>query len=420
MVNALTVSPRMLLGVNSGSSSLKVSAFLCTHDSETKVVEGAIEGIGLASGRLWIRNLHDGTQNEQVGTFASSHDALGALWATWKRGQFPAFEAVGHRFVHGGPDYVAPTLVTEHVLTNLATFTPFAPLHLPSAIEAVRAVQKQFPQLPHVVCFDTGFHRNLPAVARRFPLPETLHQAGVHRYGFHGLSYEYVAETLHLAHVERAVVAHLGSGASLVAVRRGASVDTTMGLTPAGGIMMATRSGDLDPGVLLYLLQSQRYDLPQLERLLNRESGLLAVSQQSSDMKILTENYGHNEACTLAVDLFCYHAKKAVGALTAALGGLDLLVFTGGIGERSALVRSQICQGMEFLGIQLDSEKNATSAREISEPASRCRVCVVETDEAKMLVRSTFRLLFSDATSNGEPLSDNGSNHNKLLFNCQF
>jgi acetate kinase len=257
-------------------------------------------------------------------------------------------------------------------------------------------VAARFPALPQAVCFDTAFHRGLPEIARRLALPRALvDAAGIERFGFHGLSYEYVLERLGAAGRGRVVIAHLGNGASMAAVRDGRPVDTTMGLTPAGGFMMGTRTGDLDPGVLLYLMREKGYDAERLDRLVNKESGLLGVSGASADMKTLLEGRERDEAAALAVAMFCYQARKQVGAFAAALGGLDTLVFTGGIGERAAPVRAEICDGLDHLGVRLDPARNAADADPLGAPGGGCAVRVVPTREDLVIARHSRAVLFA-------------------------
>jgi len=288
--------------------------------------------------------LFDGDRCVQGGSVAVAAPATHADAVRAALEQLPAPDAVGHRLVHGGPSLQAPARIDAAVLAALGEAVPFAPLHLPPAIAAIEAVAERHPQLPQVACFDTAFHRTLPEVARRFPLPERIDALGVRRYGFHGLSYEWAISQVGAR--GRVVIAHLGNGASLCAVRDGVSIDTTMGLTPAGGIMSGTRSGDIDPGVLLFLLE--RMPVKEVARLVDRESGLLGVSGATSDMKALLAS--SDPRARLAVEMFCTQVRKAVGALAAALGGLDLLVFTGGIGEHAAPVRERICAGLAHLG----------------------------------------------------------------------
>lgn len=261
----------------------------------------------------------------------------------------PRPKAIGHRIVYGGEVFEKPVLITDEVLKTLNTLIPFSPLHLPVELDLVKRLQKE--KIPQIACFDTSFHQSMPALHKHFSLPKTLWEEGVKKYGFHGLSYEYILLTLgDEAKGKRIIIAHLGSGASMAAVLDGKPIDTTMGFTPAGGLMMGTRSGDLDPGILTYLLREKKYGAKELDDLINHKSGLLGVSDISSDMKDLLSK--KEEGARIAVDLFCYIARKHIGALTAVLGGLDLLVFTGGIGERSEPVRTKICEKLEFLGIQ--------------------------------------------------------------------
>lgn len=329
-----------VLALNCGSSSLKYALF----EGEQRVAGGAVSGIGVAGGHA----THAG----------ALHAALGGL---------PAPDAAGHRLVHGGPDLLAPLRIDDAVVARLRAAVPFAPLHLPSAIAVIEVMARRFPDLPQVACFDTAFHRTLPEPARRLPLPAWIDAQGVRRYGFHGLSYEWAVSQV--GQRGRMVIAHLGNGASMCAVRDGVSVDTTMGLTPAGGLMMGTRSGDLDPGVLVFLLD--KMSRAEIERLVDRESGLLGVSGITSDMKTLLAS--SDPRAKLAVEMFCHHARKAVGALAAVLGGLDTLVFTGGIGEHAAEVRERICAGLTHLG--------------------PFEVRVVAADEERVTARHTARLL---------------------------
>jgi acetate kinase len=287
--------------------------------------------------------------------------------------------------------------VDAQLLAELRRLVAFAPLHLPSAIQGIEAAAARFPGLPQVACFDTAFHRRMPEVAQRFPLARDLWHEGIRRYGFHGLSYEYIVATLGAAAQGRLVIAHLGNGASLAAVLNGQPLDTTMGFTPTGGVMMGTRSGDLDPGVLIHLMRAKGYDAGQLDTLVNHQAGLLGVSGLSPDMKTLLDQRDREPHAAQAVELFCYQLRKHIGALTGALGGLDTLVFTGGIGERAAPVRWEVCRGLAYLGIDLDPQKNALHADVISTPESACTIRVIPTNEDLMTARHTRTLLFSTA-----------------------
>lgn len=300
--------------------------------------------------------------------------------------------AVVHRVVHGGPRYTRATRVDAAVSAELRRLVPLAPLHLPAALAGMEAAGRRWPACPQVACFDTAFHASLPEVARRLPLPAAVLGDEVHRYGFHGLSYAHVMWTLGEAAPPRVVIAHLGSGASLVAVADGRSVDTTMGFTPAGGVPMGTRTGDLDPGVLFYLARARGLTVDELERVCEHESGLQGVGG-SADARELAARAPHDPAAALALELFAYQIRKSIGAFAAVLGGLDLLVFTGGIGEHAAGVRAAACQGLGALGVQLDRARNAASAPVISAEASRCVVRVTAADEEAQMAREARAVL---------------------------
>jgi acetate kinase len=333
-----------------------------------------------------------------VRSFSNGADALDALFDEFSnltvRLRLPHPDAIGHRLVHGGPHHFAPARVTPELIEQLRALIPFAPLHLPVEIEGIEALASRFPERPQVACFDTGFHHQMPEVARRFALPRVLWDQGLWRYGFHGISYEYIMQALGPAAPARIVIAHLGNGASMAAVLKGRSIDTTMGFTPTGGFMMGTRSGDLDPGLMVYLMNHNGYDGRRLERLVNHESGLLGVSAISSDVKTLLEKRAVEPNAALAIEMFCYQVRKQIGALAAVLGGLDLLVFTGGIGERAAAVRLEVCRGLEFLGVALDSERNEAHADTISSTDGKCPVRVIPTNEDLMIARHTRRVIF--------------------------
>ncbi len=307
-------------------------------------------------------------------------------------------DAVGHRVVHGGVKYCQPCLITPEVLLGLDEIVRLAPEHLPHELKAIRAVQQHYAGLPQVACFDTAFHRHMPELAQRYPLVRSLWHEGVRRYGFHGLSYEYIVENLRrVAGAEaadaRVIVAHLGNGASMAAVRGGAGVDTTMGFTPAGGLMMGTRSGDLDPGVLVYLLVEKGRTPATVDYLVNQRSGLIGVSGSSSDVRDLLSREAEDPHAAEAIELYCYLARKHLGALAAVLGGLDTLVFTAGVGTYAPTIRARICRGMEFLGIRLDAERNAANAAVISAADSPATVRVMKTDEESIIARHTWKML---------------------------
>ena len=308
-----------------------------------------------------------------------------------EHGFLSGLAAAGHRLVQGGPRHKEPQRITPEFLSEIEKFAPLDPDHMPAAIRGIQFIAKRFPQLPQVACFDTAFHSSLPEVARMYALPRRLYDQGIFRYGFHGLSYEYVMRELRTLEGElangRVIIAHLGSGASMVAVKQGKSIDTSMGLTPLEGLVMGTRSGDVDPGALLYLLEQGRMSAEQMNRLVNKESGLLGVSGTTGDMKVLLQTMQRDARAAEAVDLFCYRVKKYIGAYAAVLGGLDVLVFAGGIGERAPQVRTRACDGLDFLGIRLDAAGNDASAAIISSQQSRVKVRVIKTNEDRMIVR---------------------------------
>jgi len=389
-----------ILCLNGGSSSLKFAVYLLEGGQagggrELLLGEGAAERIGLAPGRLWLRGRAGDRLADLNANFPDHGAAVHAMFAAFEEHGLPSPAAVGHRLVHGGPDHAAPERVDARLMEALRGLIPLAPLHLPSEIAVIEAVTARLPGLPQAVCFDTAFHRRMPELAQRFPLPRPLWDAGLRRFGFHGLSYEYIVGRLGAAARGRTIIAHLGNGASMVAVRDGQPLDTTMGFTPTGGFMMGTRSGDLDPGVTLYLMRQKGYDAGRLEQLVDHEAGLLGVSGITPDMKTLLERRDREPSAAQAVAMFCYQVRKHIGALTAVLGGLDTLVFTGGIGERAAPVRWEVCQELEHLGIHLDPQQNAAHAATISAPESRCVVRVIPTNEDLMIARHTRAVIFS-------------------------
>ncbi len=383
---------RIILCFNSGSSSVKFALFQCRGQEEILLVRGAVERIGLQAGLLRLRGPTKEILVELNRDFADHNVAIHAALDAMDGQNLPRPEAVGHRVVHGGAERNSPMAVDQGLLADLKKLIAFAPLHLPAEILGIEAVSRRFPGILQVACFDTAFHRRLPEIAQRLPLPRNLWDHGVRKYGFHGLSYEYILDVLGKAAMGRTIIAHLGNGASMAAVRDGQPLDTTMGFTPTGGLMMGTRCGDLDPGVLLYLLREEVQSVAGLEDLVNHQSGLLGVSGISSDMKILLEKRNSDPRATLAVEMFCYHVRKHIGALAAVLEGLETLVFTGGIGEKAAPVRQSVCRGLAYLGVRLDPALNERHAGTISAAGSSCKVLVVPTDEDLMIARHTYNV----------------------------
>jgi len=388
-----------LLTINVGSSSLKAALYrLGPAGAEAVEVRAAVERIGIPDSYLRVADARGTTLLDRSVALPDHTAALDALFAGLQAQHLDeGLRAVGQRVVQGGSQYSAPTLITDEVIGTLRSLVSLDTEHLPQTLSVIEGVRRAYPSLPQVACFDTAFHRQMPRVAQMFALPRDLWEAGVARYGFHGLSYEYVLQELRAldgaAADGRVIVAHLGNGASMAAAHHGVGVDTTMGLTPTGGLVMGTRSGDLDPGVLLYLLESRGLDAAALSRLVNKESGLLGVSGSSADMRDLLEREAADPRAAEAVALFCYQARKFLGALVAALGGLDTLVFTAGIGQRSAVIRERICAGLDYLGLQVDPARNAAHAPIISGEASRVVVRVMPTDEDLMIARHTYRVV---------------------------
>lgn len=385
-----TSSP--VLALNSGSSSLKFGIFTDAEHDVRALYCGSIDGIGSKESRLRIRSFDGAIIAEEMHSSATQPEALRAVGKALAKLHLPPLAAVAHRIVHGGPELREHQRLTPEVLKKLESAAAFAPLHVPVELALIRETQSQFPLVPQVVCFDTAFHRDLPEAAARFALPGNLWATGVRRYGFHGLSCESILHTLGKQILARAVIAHLGNGASITALADGVSVDTSMGLTPTGGIIMGTRTGDLDPGVVVQLVRTAHLAAEQLQELLDKQSGLLGISGISSDMRELHYAAGDAHA-RLAIEMFCRAAKKQVGAFAAVLGGLDLIVFSGGIGEHDAEVRAQICSGLEFLGVSLDAERNAQHSAIISSNSSKVAVRIVGSDEEAQIARHTFALL---------------------------
>jgi acetate kinase len=377
-----------ILSINSGSSSLKLGYFVHRDSGEQAIFAALIDGIGRPKGELQIRDrtgevLHSRTLDLPTSS-QSLHEV--ARWLTGTGADPPV--AIGHRVVHGGPRLNFHQPITAELLNQLEGSIHFAPLHIPQALTLIREAEKEFPGIPQFACFDTAFHRDLPETAARFALPQGLFQEGVRRYGFHGLSFESILQTLGQSPPRRIVIAHLGNGASLAAIHNRCSVDTTMGFTPTGGIPMSTRSGDLDPGVVLYLLRNKEMNGEAVENLLNRHSGLSGLSGGTADMRELeTLADGGNSGAQLAIQVFSGAIRKTIGAFAATLAGLDLLIFTGGIGEHDARLRAAVCAPLSFMGLRLDTKRNDRNERVISVDGAQCEIRVMPSQEDLQIAR---------------------------------
>jgi acetate kinase len=386
-----------VLTINGGSSSIKFALYWAGGQLERRLY-GKVDRIGLPNTNLSFNDLSQ-NQQDSLSIRAADHQSAANVLIDWleERIDFASVKAVGHRVVHG-MKHTGPERITQELLGELYRISPYDPDHLPVEIELIEALQRRYPKLPQVACFDTAFHRTMPRVARLLAVPRRFDAIGIQRYGFHGLSYAYLLEELiriagAKAALRRVIFAHLGNGASLAAVSDGKSIDTSMGFTPAAGIPMGSRPGDLDPGVAWYLMQAENLTPTQFNKLINHESGLLGVSETSSDMRDLIERQASDVRAAEAVDLFCYQVKKWIGAFAAALGGVETLVFSGGIGENASEVRARICDGLGFLGIELEEKHNKANAAVISSDISRVPVRVMRTDEEWMIAKTVCRVL---------------------------
>ena len=389
-----------ILTINSGSSSLKLGIFVPKDGDENALCEALVDGVGKANAKLEVRDAAGKVLHSASPGAIGSQNALREVCA-WLEERFKIKPvAIGHRVVHGGPTLTTHQEITPALIGELRRSVHFAPLHIPAALALIDAAQKIYGGISQYACFDTAFHRTLPEAAARFALPSDLFQEGVRRYGFHGLSYESILHALGSNAPDRIVIAHLGNGASLAAVSRGISVDTTMGLTPTGGIPMGTRAGDLDPGVVLYLLQNKKMSAGEVEQLLNHGSGLLGLSGKTADMRELEVSARQGDPnAQLAIDVFARAIKKTIGAYAALLGGLDLLVFTGGIGEHSASLRASVCGDLDFLGINLNPKQNSVNATTISSGTTKLRVAVIPSEEDRQIARHCRVLLSTKSDS---------------------
>jgi len=387
----------LVLTLNGGSSSIRFALYE-EIEPLRRLLDGKVDRIGLSGTNLTVRNSTGKPQDSRTIDLADHRSAVSFL-LDWLETQpvFARIKAVGHRVVHG-MTHTAPERVTPDLLDELHRIMPYDPEHLPLEIELIEAFRQRHPAMPQVACFDTAFHHTMPRVASLLPIPRRYEAAGVRRYGFHGLSYEFLMEELArlgdpAATKGRVILAHLGNGASLAAVRDGKSIDTSMGFTPTAGLVMSSRSGDLDPGLVSYLARTEQMSATQFQEMVNNESGLLGVSEISSDLRDLLALEADDVRAAEAVALFCYQTKKWIGSFAAALGGLDTLVFAGGIGENAPLIRTRICEGLSFLGIEIDESRNTENASLISTDAGRVAVRVIRTEEELMIARSVIRVL---------------------------
>ncbi len=390
-------NPRILT-INGGSSSIKFALFEAS-DLLRRILDGGIERIGLPEATFRVKG------SGQADNFARSvkapdHTVAVSILMDWieQRSGREGLTAVGHRVVHGGPKYYQPQRITAEMVAELQELSPFDPDHMPEEILLTEAFHRRFPDLPQVACFDTAFHHDLPRVAHMLTIPRRYEAQGVRRYGFHGLSYTYLMEELaRLAGADaaqgRVILAHLGNGASLAAVRKGKSVDTSMSFTPTAGVPMSTRTGDLDPGLVWYLARTEKMSAKDFNHMVNFQSGLLGISETSSDMRDLLKHETQDVRAGEAVELFCYQVKKWIGAFAAALGGIETLVFAGGIGENAPTVRARICDGLGFLGIELDENDNAANTSMISTASSRVAVRVIHADEEQIIAKTVCQVL---------------------------
>ena len=395
-----TQRPAILI-LNAGSSSLKFALFEAERTG-ARFAGGAVAGIGTDAARFTLTGTGDEADVERIGAFPDHHTALDAVISevtSDRLGVHPV--AVGHRVAHGGPDCDCPEQVSPDLLARLHGIVPLAPLHLPANIAGIEAIAALRPDLPQIACFDTAFHNGLPRVARMTGLPRAMETPELRRYGYHGLSYEYIVGALARDGVsvgkERLIVAHLGNGASIAAIRGGRSIETTMGFSPVSGVPMGTRSGDIDPGLILHLQREAGLSPGDLGNLLQTRSGLLGLSGESRDMRVLIER--HDAAAAEAIRYFCYHVRRHLVALTAPLEGLDRLVFTGGIGANAAPVRELICAGLGYLGVRIDHEANLAGQETISEAGAPVAVEVRQTDEEQVIADHVARLCLECASA---------------------
>jgi acetate kinase len=382
-----------ILALNSGSSSLKFGLYRVGSARTEILLSGEAKSIGDKEGEFVAQDSRSKTLLSETASIPSQREAVVRIARLLDDSKMPVPVAVGHRIVHGGPRLRRHCLIDDEVLRQLEAARPFAPLHIPSALSVICFAREHFPAASQAACFDTAFHADLPEVARVLPIPKELRSEGIQRYGFHGLSCESVVRQLADDLPDRLIIAHLGNGASVTAIKAGKSIDTSMGLTPSGGVVMSTRSGDLDPGVLVYLMREKKFDAAMLEELIDRRSGLLGISGVGGDMRRLHQAAPSNANARLAIQMFCCSVRKQVAAMIVALDGVDLVVFTGGIGENDAEVRAAICRGLAWIGVNLDEARNASANNPVNDSASRCCVRVVASEEDEQIARHTWALL---------------------------
>ena len=381
-----------ILALNSGSSSLKFGLYRVGSARTEVLLSGEAESIGDKEGKFVARDSRNKVLLSETASIPGQREAIVRIGRLLADSKMPAPVAVGHRIVHGGPKLRRHCLIDDEVLRQLEAAIAFAPLHIPSALSVIRFAREHFPAATQAACFDTAFHADLAEVARVLPIPKELRSEGIQRYGFHGLSCESIVRQLADDLPDRLIIAHLGNGASVTAVKAGKSIDTSMGLTPSGGVIMSTRSGDLDPGVLVYLMREKKFDAAMLEELVDGRSGLLGISGVGGDMRRLHKAAPSNADARLAIQMFCYSVRKQVAAMIAALDGVDCVVFTGGIGENDEEVRAAICRGLSWIGVSLDEARNASANNLVNYPASRCCVRVLPSQEDEQIARHTWAL----------------------------
>jgi acetate kinase len=379
---------RTILAFNSGSSSLKFGLYRVGPSKVEMLVSGEAEAIGEADAAFHAVDASGASLLSETAPIARQEDAVARIGKFLADGEFPGPAAVGHRVVHGGPKLLRHCLIDDAVLAQLKDAAPFAPLHIPAALDVIGFARTSFPDLPQAACFDTSFHADMPDVAHTLPIPKTLRSEGIRRYGFHGLSCESIVHQLAGNLPPRLIVAHLGNGASVTAIRDGQSIDTSMGLTPTGGVIMGTRTGDLDPGILVYLIREKNLDAAALEDLIDHQSGLLGLSGLDGDMRRLHQAASSSDDARLAIEMFCYSVRKQIAAMIAVLGGIDMVVFTGGIGENDEVVRAMICEGLSWAGIGQPERLSWT----VRDTIPGDNVCVLPSQEDEQIARHTWSL----------------------------